>query len=119
VPLTKYTPRSMGLASKADGEKTCLHELLQHFAQVGELVRKAVDAGAPLRIGFGLQTVDQTVVEALQQGVELGAERSLCRCGPSSRIDREAPGRGARCSLSSAANDSAKPAIRSHLVTSR
>ena len=76
------------------GREDLLDEFLQGRAQARELPRKTVDALAALRIGFGLQAIDEPGVQALQQGVELRSEFLLPRCGDFER-EREAPGRRA------------------------
>ena len=50
---------------------------MQHLAQLDELAWKAVDAMPALRVGLGLQAVDEAVVQALDQQLEFAGQRLL------------------------------------------
>ena len=56
------------------GREHRIDELVERLVQAGELARERVDAGAPLRIPFGLKSVDQAVGQALLQELEFDVE---------------------------------------------
>lgn len=49
-----------------------MQEAVGDLAQRAELLRQAVDQVAALRVAFILQALDQPVIEALLQQIELG-----------------------------------------------